>query len=100
MTTDYRWHLRDRLVFFDVPVRLHDGLVEYLATRRPTGDFLKAVLSNNLQEAALRADNVNECRLVDIVRFLVSCAPATSWGSPAAVTAWLAETEPVPEIFE
>lgn len=99
-TADYRTHLRDHLAIYDVPNHLREGLVEYLRARRPTGAFLRAVLSNDLKDAALRADEINETRLVAIVRFLVSCAPATSWGSPAAVTAWLADASPVPEIVE
>lgn len=97
---DYRTHLRDRLTEYDLPYQLREGLVEYLSARRPTGDFLKAVLSNDLTDAALRADQVNESRLVDIVRFLSNCAPSTSWGSPANVTAWLTDASPVPELFE
>jgi hypothetical protein len=100
MTTDYRTHLRNRLSEYVVPYRLREGLVEYLAARRPTGDFLKAVLSNDLQDAALRADAVSEHYLVPLVRVLVHCAPANAWGSPAIVTAWLADPAPVPEIFE
>jgi hypothetical protein len=98
--TDYRTHLRVRLALYGVPNRVREGLTEYLAARRKTGDFLKAVLSNDLKDAALRADEVNERHLVDIVRFLVHTAPATSWGSPAAVKAWLKDTAPVPETFE
>jgi hypothetical protein len=100
VTTDYRAHLLEQLACYDVPRHLRTGLLEYLSARRPTGDFLKAVLSNDLKDAALRADAFNEQRLVDIVRFLAHCAPATSWGSPAVVEAWLADPDPVPEIFE
>lgn len=97
---DYRTHLRNHLALYDVPNHLREGLVEYLAARRETGSFLKAVLSNDLEGAAMRADGVREFRLVDLVRFLVRCAPRTAWGSPAAVTAWLADPSPVPEIVE
>jgi hypothetical protein len=97
---DYRTHLRNHLAIYAVPNHLREGLVEYLAARRPTGSFLRAVLSNDLKDAALRADDINEFRLVALVRFLVSCAPGTAWGSPEAVTAWLADPSPAPEIFE
>lgn len=100
MTQAYRTHLRDQLFRYGVPHRLREGLVEYLTARRPTGDFLKAVLSNDLTDAALRADEVSGIHLVPIVKFLAHCAPAEAWGSGEAITAWLADPNPVPEIFE
>lgn len=103
MTTDrpdYRAHLRQRLIEADVPATLHDGLTEYVAARRPTGSFLRAVLENDLKEACMRADDVNRWHLVDIVRWLNADVPSPAWGSPDAVAAWLTDTEAVPEIFE
>lgn len=97
---DYRTHLRNHLVLYDIPNTLREGLVEYLAARRPTGAFLRAVLSNDLKDAALRADEWSASRLVAIVWFLNRCAPATAWGSPAAVATWLRDPAPAPEIFE
>lgn len=98
--SDYRAHLRQRLVESQVPDGLHAGLVEYFAARRPVGGFLTAVLSNDLRDAAARADDVNAPRLTDLVRFLFNYCPAPAWGSPEAVEAWLADPDPVPEIFE
>lgn len=97
---NYRAHLRRRLVECDVPQSLHDGLTEYFAARRPTGDFLRAVLENDLTMACLRADDVNRFELATIVGFLHNYCPAPAWGSPAAVEAWLADLSRVPEIFE
>ena len=100
MTLDYRTHLRDRLVRYGVPHHLREGLVEYLSARRPTGAFLAAVLANDLRDAALRADEHSEIRLVALVRFLNHAAPADAWGSRAAVAAWLADPNPAPEMVE
>ncbi|HXO84676.1 MAG TPA: hypothetical protein VN803_04040 [Gemmatimonadales bacterium] len=84
-----------------VPDYLHEGLIEYLASRRPVGHFLTAVLSNDLMEASVRADPLTRYFLVDVVLFLVNYAPATAWGSADKVSAWLAAVdEPVPEVFE
>jgi hypothetical protein len=58
------------------------------------------VLDNDLREAAMRADPFAGRWLPEIVRFLNSYVPAPAWGSPAAVDAWLADPETVPEIFE
>ena len=100
MSDDYRAHLRRRLLEMDVPQPLHNGLVEYFAARRPTGSFLRAVLENDLRQACVRADDVNRWEIANIVLFLHSYVPSPAWGSPSAVQAWLADPEPVPEIFE
>jgi len=96
----YRQHLRQRLIDSEVPPTLHSGLIEYFAQRRETGSFLRACLENDLREACARADDINRYELHAIVTFLNNFCPSTAWGSPAIVTAWLAEAEPVPEIFE
>ena len=100
MSDDYRAHLRRRLVETGVPFPLDEGLTEYVAARRPTGSFLRACLANDFKEACVRADDQNALRLVEIARFLVFYVPATAWGSPTAVEAWLADPSPVPEPFE
>lgn len=96
----YRKHLRDRLVQCHVPDHLHEGLVEYLADRRPTGRFLMSVLTNDLMGAAMRADPLNRHHLADIVLFLINYAPANCWGSEKAVGDWLASTSPVVGVAE
>lgn len=102
MTTavEYRAHLRRRLLESNVPGPLHTGLVEYFAARRPTGGFLRAVLENDLGQAAIRGDEINRWHVADIALFLYNYCPAPAWGSPAKVDAWLADPAPVPEIFE
>jgi hypothetical protein len=92
---DYRAELRQCLIDADVPKTLREGLIEYFAVRRPTGSFLRAVLENNLRDAALRADPVNRFCLGELALVLYHCCPAAAWGSPWAVGAWLAATEPV-----
>jgi hypothetical protein len=100
MSTDtYRGHLYLRLVQSQVPDTLHEGLVEYLAARRETGSFLRAVLENDLTEACRRADLENRARLFEIVAFLWAFAPAPSWGSKEHVAAWLADPVVPPEVY-
>lgn len=100
MRPDYRAHLRQRLTESNVPTSLHSGLVEYFVARRPTGDFLRAALENDFSGACVRADDENCWHLVDLARFLFNYCPAPAWGSREKVAAWLADPEPVPEIFE
>src|SRR3712207_6166925 len=96
----YRAHLRRRLVECGVAGTLHEGLVEYLVARRPTGRFLASVLANDLRGAAVRADLENRLGLWNLVVFLDNFAPAPAWGSPTAVEQWLAATEPPRPLFE
>ncbi len=96
----YRTHLRKRLRERAVPEGLHDGLVEYIVTRRPVGHFLTAVLSNDLREACARADEIVRGQLYTIVFFLYNYAPGPCWGSPTHVELWLADPNPPPAVFE
>lgn len=96
----YRAHLKQRLEASHVPESLQEGLLEYIAARRPCGHFLTAVLSNDLAEACKRADDVNRTRLYDLIFFLYNYAPGACWGSPTHVALWLADTGPAPEVYE
>ena len=100
MAVDYRAHLRQRLVESIVPEHLHEGLIEYIAARQPCGQFLTAVLSNDLKDACAYADGISTVALKQIVWFLFNFAPGKCWGSPEVVAAWLADDAPVQEIFE
>ena len=74
-----------------VPAHMQSGLRRYIEDRIPPGDFMQAVLENDLREALGRADQINRHALFDIVSWLWSYAPADCWGSPEKVAAWLAE---------
>ena len=67
-----------------------DGLKRYVEHHIPTGDFLKAVLENDLTEAVARADDENQRVIPIYVSWLYNEAPSKCWGSPEAVRAWLA----------
>lgn len=74
-----------------VPERMRESIRAYVEERRPIGGFLTALLSNNLMNATLRADDENRAALADWVGFLYEYAPANCWGSPEIVAAWLAK---------
>jgi len=74
-----------------VPVHTLPGLKRYIENHIEPGGFLSAVLSNDLKESFGRADQENREHLFDIVNFLYNEAPATCWGSPEKVKAWLRE---------
>ncbi len=52
------------------------------------GEFLSAVLSNNLREAFGRADDINQARMFDIVQYCYNEIPSPCWGSPEAMRTW------------
>ena len=52
------------------------------------GDFLTAVLENNLREAFGRADYGNRLTLYDIVGYCHNEIPGQCWGSPEKCKAW------------
>lgn len=71
-----------------IPENLHDGLNAYVLTGRPTGQFLQAVISNDLKEACARGDL--ECleALPTLVSWFYNVAPGSCWGSPEAYESW------------
>lgn len=74
---------------FYIPQRMFRGLRLYIEKRVPIGDFLRAVLSNDLTGAVLCADDVNIRNLPAYVYYLYNEAPAGCWGSVAKVEKWL-----------
>jgi hypothetical protein len=60
------------------------------AQRGPTGDFVTAVLENDLHNAVGRADHKSLAALSSIVAWVYNEMPAPAWGSPEKVAAWRA----------
>lgn len=54
------------------------------------GDFLRAVINNDLREAIGRADDDNMRNLPAIVGYFYNEAPSSCWGSPEKAQAWAA----------
>ena len=80
-----------------VPVSMWGGLQLYFSDGILPGDFLTAVLQNNLCEAVASADDESKLALADVVRFLaLQDVPGDSWGSPERVRAWTARFTPAP----
>jgi hypothetical protein len=74
---------------YSVPLNLRGGLTRYFFEAIRPGSFLVAVLENNLSETVRRASPESVAGIVGVVRFLDMEAPKDSWGSQAAVDAWL-----------
>lgn len=71
-----------------IPEHMRTGLVEYVILHRPVGGFLQAVISNDLRNAALRADLANLPLLRVYVLWLTWNAPGNCWGSREAYEQW------------
>ena len=90
---EFRRAVQNVLLEAQVPASLHYGLTEYVVARQQPGAFLMAVLTNDLADAAVRADHVNRVHLYQIVMFLHRVS-AVCWGSPEKVAAWLLDPDP------
>ena len=61
----------------------------YLNNYLPPGDFLTAVICNDLKGAVGRADDFNIRNIPAIVAYFYNEAPSISWGSKEKMKAWL-----------
>ncbi len=72
-----------------IPEYMHGGIIRYYENYIPPGDFLEAVINNDLKEACGRADETNKRCLLNYVMWFYNEAPAGSWGYQDAVHDWL-----------
>lgn len=72
-----------------IPPLLKSGLIRYRDNGLPTGDFLQAVLSNDLIMTILRADPDSIKALPEILWWLKRFMPSEAWGSPQAYADWI-----------
>ncbi len=72
-----------------IPRETLETLERYVTHGIAPGDFLQAVLSNDLREAFGRADFYNASALKQIVRFCYNVLPGDCWGSRRQVSEWL-----------
>lgn len=72
-----------------LPEHIRSGVKSYIEDGIPPGDFLQAVISNNLSESFARADRINIARMFDIVSFFYNEAPSTCWGTNERMLNWI-----------
>lgn len=75
-----------------IPERMQGALIRYFDKRIPPGDFLQAVLSNDLIESFGRADYENATQMRAYILWLYNEVPGRAngaWGSRQAVKNWL-----------
>jgi hypothetical protein len=71
------------------------AIQRYIEHGIPPGDFLRAVICNDLAEAVGRADEENMANLPAYVAYFWNKAPSTCWGSVDKMKAWMADHRPV-----
>jgi len=79
-----------------VPQHTLEGIDAYAQDRRPPGDFVRAVMENNLFSAAAHADPQNQAALFAITGYVYNEIPSNVWGSPEKVQMWL-DSQPEPK---
>lgn len=76
-------------MIYNVPVDNRRELLNYLMYGQPPGDFIGAIVSNDLMGAMRGADSFNITRLFDYCNFLYNFAPGESYGSVAKRDEWI-----------
>lgn len=72
-----------------IPEYMHGAIRRYYENGIPPGDFLTALLNNNLKETYARADDTNVRAIKGYVMWFYNEAPAGSWGYDGAVKSWI-----------
>jgi hypothetical protein len=72
-----------------IPAHCRAEMSNYIEHGRRPGNFLCAVLTNNLFMTHVHADDVNRDRIMDYITFLSSYAPPNCFGSRVKFEAWI-----------
>ena len=72
-----------------LPDDVKESIDHYVQDGVPTGDFLRAVLANDLMESFGRADVNNRDALFDICSYIYNFTPMACRGSYQKVDAWI-----------
>ena len=74
---------------FYIPKRMMPGIRRYIEDHVRPGDFLCAVIQNNLQNAYSLADEENQRNLPAYIKYFYNEAPAPCHGSAKRLGEWL-----------
>lgn len=74
-----------------IPSRMMPAIKRYVEEHRIPGDFLQAVICNDLVEAFAKADDENARNLRAFVSYFYNEVPSPCWGSKKKMRDWLAE---------
>ena len=71
-----------------LPEHCRDGMKLYIEDGIFPGNFLQAVICNDLVRSFSTADHINTFRLKDYARFLYWEIPTEAWGSMEKMNNW------------
>ena len=74
-----------------IPELTMTGLTNYRDHHIKPGQFVMAVLENNLFEAFGRADEFNKAAMHQIVKWVYNRLSPAPWGNSAAIREWIAQ---------
>lgn len=74
-----------------VPEHILPGIARYLVSGIVPGDFLTAMLTNDLRGVIQGADDQNIMALPAIWNFLYNNIPSSAWGSRERLAKWVEE---------
>ena len=72
-----------------LPDYTKEGIDAYVEDGVPPGEFLRAVLANDLMEAFGQADTNNRAAMFYICMYIYNQIPREAWGSYEKVKAWI-----------
>ncbi len=72
-----------------LPEHMRGGARRYIERGIPPGNFMQAVIRNDLFDALGRADDINRHRLYDICCFFYNDAPSGCFGSLERLSTWM-----------
>lgn len=78
---------------YEISDELEDALREYIDSGIRPGDFLTAVICNDLVQAVAKADDTNMANLPAFASYLYNEAPRQCWGSDEAMKRWISDKE-------
>ncbi len=73
-----------------LPAHMRDGVTRYVLHGVPGGSFMTERFANRLVQAFGRADEENTAAMREWASWLYNDAPGGRWGSPMAVSEWVA----------
>lgn len=74
-----------------IPEWMKYDIDNYVKKRVEPGQFLTAVLENNLFESVSRADPESLIHIADLCKYINNKIPSECWGSKDKVSSWLIE---------
>ena len=85
-----RWtgRIQEGFVKCDLPMYMQEGVIMWVVEGIPGGDFLMAVMENDLKGACMRADDNNQRRIFEWAKLLYNDLPAGCHGSKKKVAEW------------